>query len=255
MKKLFSLITLLAFCGFIFTSCKDKDKDGPAPGGSIKAMVSPAGSATNMRVTQGSTTLEITPNGSGVFQADNLTAGDYAVSFTPAMGFQAPPARNVTVSSGNTSDLGTVILTQPGSQFLGTMSATVNGASWNSAVHGAVNGTTFTITGTTANVSGGTSGSAEVIVLTLQNVTGIGTFTGPTNATAIFTQASIVGGTQNTWASAMPGGHCSVTITKFDQVGQKVSGTFSFTANAVPGSTASGTKSVTNGTFTDINLQ
>src|SRR6188508_1216557 len=131
MKKLLYLFTLLAFCSLIFTGCGNDDDEVVTPQtGSIKAAVTPAGSATNMRVTQGSTTLEIAPN-NGIFQADNLQAGDYSVSFTPAMGFQGPPARNVTVTGGNTTDLGTVTLTQPGNQFLGSMTANVNGTPWN----------------------------------------------------------------------------------------------------------------------------
>jgi hypothetical protein len=257
MKKLFYLFTLLTFFSLAFTSCKDdNDVPKPEPTGSIKATVSPAGSASNMRVTQGSTTFEITPDGAGVFQANNLTPGDFSVTFTPAMGFQAPAARNVTVTSGNTSDLGTVGLTQPGSQLLGTMSANVNGSSWISTIHGAtVNGTNLTITGTSANVSGGTSGTADAIILTLQNVTGTGTFSGPINATAIYTQASLIGGTQNTWASAVPGGNCTVVITKLDQSNKKISGTFSFVANAAPGGTATGSKSVNSGSFTNLNIQ
>lgn len=41
----------------------------------------------------------------------------------------------------------------------------------------------------------------------------------------------------------------TITVTQYDKAGQKISGTFSFTAGAVPNSGASGTQGVTNGSF------
>ena len=251
MKKLFYLFSLLAFCSLIFTSCgDDNDEEVVAPQtGSIKAMVSPAGSATNMRITQGSITLEITPN-NGVFQADNLQAGEYSVSFTPATGFQAPAARNTTVTGGNTTDLGTVNLVQPGNMFLGSFTANVNGNPWNSIIHGAtIDSTGLTITGTVPNLTGAT----EIIVLNIANISGTGTFNAPL-AVGVFT-STMLGGGANSWASAGPFGQCTITITKFDMTAKKVSGTFSFTGSPIPGSTASGTKTITTGTFTNLNIQ
>jgi len=253
MKKLLSFFTLLLFSALLFSGChKDDDEDTAPKTGSIKAMVAPAGSATFMRVTQGNTTLEIAPN-NGFFQTDdNLQAGDYSVTFTPATGFQAPAARNATVTGGNTTDLGTVTLMQPGALLLGTMSATVNGNPWNSTVHAATTDTTsITITGTSINPSG----SAEAIALSLPNVTGPGTFTGPFHAIAVYTVASLMGGTQNMWVSVGPGTSCTVNITNLDMAAKKISGTYSFTAAPAPNSTATGTKTITNGRFTNLNIQ
>src|SRR5688572_8173889 len=252
MKKLLYLFTFLIFSSLVFTSCGNDDDEVVTPQtGSIKAAVTPAGSATNMRITQGSTTLEIAPNSSGIFQADNLQAGEYSVTFTPAMGFQAPAARNAIVTGGNTTDLGTVTLTQPGNQFLGSMSAKVNGVSWNSIIHGAtMDMGDLTITGTVPNLTG----STELIVLNIMNVTGPGTFTGPSNAVGVFTSTAL-GGSPSTWVSGGPTGNCTVTITNFDTANKKVSGTFSFTGFADPTSSATGTKTITNGTFTNLNIQ
>ena len=47
----------------------------------------------------------------------------------------------------------------------------------------------------------------------------------------------------------------TVTITKLDLPGNKISGTFSFIAEAEPSSGATGTRTITNGVFTDIDLQ
>ena len=41
----------------------------------------------------------------------------------------------------------------------------------------------------------------------------------------------------------------SITVTQYDKAGQKISGTFSFTAGAVPNTSATGTQGVTNGSF------
>lgn len=253
MKKLFFFFTFLFCSTFLFTGCSNDDDEVTAPPtGSVKATVMPAGAASNMRLTQNGITLEVGLNSNGTFQADNLQAGDYAVTFTPATGFQAPAARNVTVTGGNTTDLGTITLTQPGSQFLGSMAATINGTPWNSTVHAATTDTTsITITGTSFNLTG----TAEAIALNLPNVTGLGTYTGPAEAVAVYTLASVTGGSQNLWTSFGPGSACTVTITSYDATNQKISGTFSFTAVAAPGSTATGTKTVTNGTFTNLNVQ
>lgn len=52
------------------------------------------------------------------------------------------------------------------------------------------------------------------------------------------------------WMSSM-GGTVTLTITKYDVNSKKMSGTFTFTAPAA-GSDATGTKTVTNGSFTDV---
>jgi hypothetical protein len=253
MKKLFYLFAFLLLGSFALSSCSNDDDEVVVdPDGNIKAMVTPAGSAQNMRVTQGgSTTLEITPDGAGVFMASNLKAGDYTVTFTPALGFQAPNPQAVNVTGGNTSDLGTVTLQQgfPGSA-LGWLSAMVNNSPWNSLVAGAtVSGTDVTITGSSVNL---TSGSGDAILLTLKNVTGPGTYSGPVNATAIFSTVSpTTGSNPPTWAAF----NAIVIITKFDTSAKKLSGTFTFTAMAVPTTPATGTKTITNGTFTDVIFQ
>jgi hypothetical protein len=248
MRNIF-LLCLFLF-GSILVSCK-KDKDDPKPTtGSIRATAIPAGAATNMRLTRDNTTIEIAPNSSGIFQADNLQAGNYSVTFTPAVGFQGPQASNVSVTAGSTNDLGTVAFVQPGSPFIGTMSATVNGNTWNSALHGGTvdgSGMGLTISGAAVSLTG----TSETIMLNLPNITGLGTYSAPFDASAVYMVASITG-TPQTWVS---GSNCTITITNIDQVEQKISGTFSFTASPAPGSSASGNKTVTNGTFTNLVIQ
>lgn len=57
------------------------------------------------------------------------------------------------------------------------------------------------------------------------------------------------------WMSTFNGStSTTITITKYNASTKKVSGTFSFTAEAVGTSNATGTKTITNGTFTDISV-
>jgi hypothetical protein len=49
-------------------------------------------------------------------------------------------------------------------------------------------------------------------------------------------------------------GAATITITKYNSSTKKVSGTFSFTAGPVGTSNAQGTKTITNGTFTDVSV-
>lgn len=47
----------------------------------------------------------------------------------------------------------------------------------------------------------------------------------------------------------------TITVTQYDKAGQKISGTFSFTAGAVPNTSATGTQAVTNGSFSFTKFQ
>ncbi len=67
--------------------------------------------------------------------------------------------------------------------------------------------------------------------------------TSPTNANLVVAS----GTSAQSWAASTAGGSGTLTITSITSVG--ASGTFAFTLVPVPGSGASGTKSVTSGTF------
>lgn len=56
------------------------------------------------------------------------------------------------------------------------------------------------------------------------------------------------------YLTANTGGSATFTITKYDLTTKKMSGTFSFTAPATGGSNATGTKTVTEGSFTDVRI-
>ena len=85
------------------------------------------------------------------------------------------------------------------------------------------------------------------------NITGpaeVGTFSSTTNDDAGGFFINKDGGL---WLSSIGDGTATITITKFDASSKKMSGTFSFTAPA-SGDPATGTKSVTNGSFTDVSV-
>jgi hypothetical protein len=83
--------------------------------------------------------------------------------------------------------------------------------------------------------------------ISLTGPTSTGTFTGTTNEE---TSGFYISKDGKLWMSSM-GGTVTLTITKYDVNSKKMSGTFSFTAPAA-GSDATGTKTVTNGSFTDV---
>lgn len=116
-----------------------------------------------------------------------------------------------------------------------------------------IDGATFTGVATTAaNQSGifaaAASNNGGTITLGFGALATVGTTSigvrSPTNANMVV----ISGGSVQSWAASTSGGTGTLTISSMTATG--ATGTFSFTMVPVPGSGASGTKSVTNGTFT-----
>jgi len=123
-----------------------------------------------------------------------------------------------------------------------SMTAKVNNADW----------AAFIPTATIQNgelLLAGSNASRHAIALYTQN----DNLTAPGTFSAIATFMEMPQDTTNgpTWMNPA----MSVTITKLDLTAKKVSGTFSFSAIAVPGTGASGMKAVTNGVFTDVTIQ
>jgi hypothetical protein len=83
--------------------------------------------------------------------------------------------------------------------------------------------------------------------ISLTGPTALGTYTDVTNDE---TSGFYISKDGALWMSSM-GGTVTLTITKYDVNSKKMSGTFTFTAPAA-GSDATGTKTVTNGSFTDV---
>lgn len=117
-----------------------------------------------------------------------------------------------------------------------------------------INGTSFSSVSTVAvaNVSDNafvlTAKDKDDNSIMITGPTETGTFN---NANGNGVSGSFIDSQGAVWMSSF-GGNVTLTITKFDKTAKKISGNFSFTATAVETSSATGTKTVTGGTFTDV---
>lgn len=91
-------------------------------------------------------------------------------------------------------------------------------------------------------------GQAISVSTTSGTVTQAGTYA----ATGTYIEI-VQGSTSGPMWMAPVGG--SITITKLDLAAKKVSGTFTFSAQAVPGTGATGTKTITSGVFNELSFQ
>ncbi|MBK6494210.1 MAG: hypothetical protein IPO52_12535 [Gemmatimonadetes bacterium] len=120
-----------------------------------------------------------------------------------------------------------------------TMSATVAGTAWSGtlAVQGTHGGNVLAVSGTNGTYQ---------IQLTIPGVAATGTFNvGPGNL-GVAQLVQVTTGTP-AWTSSLVGGAGSITVTTLTAT--RAAGTFTFTAAASPGTSATGTRSVTNGSF------
>lgn len=122
------------------------------------------------------------------------------------------------------------------STVTGSMSATINGAGWSAS------GAIVASNGGGLLVVSGADLSAQVVAFAILQPAP-GTF--PTNNLTASNALVSIG--SQTWQTNQSGSTGSIVITTLTSTG--ASGTFSFTAPAVPGTGASGTKTVTNGAF------
>lgn len=127
-----------------------------------------------------------------------------------------------------------------------SMEASVAGVQWTAnplAIAAARSGTVLTITG--SDVKPGTS---TQISINLPNVSGPGTF--PLNPNVVGQLALLTittGTTPSVWTTALSPGTGSISITTLTT--ERVAGTFSFTAQASPGTPATSQRAVSSGTF------
>jgi hypothetical protein len=125
------------------------------------------------------------------------------------------------------------------------VTATIGGTAWTaSAAAGSYVTTTtgiFVVTG---------SNDTRGIGISMSGVTGPGTFTlgtAPGGATRTLTVSSVSNPTANSWSSSGTGGGGTVTVTSITAT--RLKGTFSGTLGPAPGTTTTGTVTVTNGVF------
>jgi len=83
-----------------------------AESGSVKGLVSPVASRPAVYALSGNDTVATTfaDTTSGKFLLKGLAAGTYNVTFAPKTGYQATTKENVSVTTGNVTDLGTVMI-------------------------------------------------------------------------------------------------------------------------------------------------
>ncbi len=121
-----------------------------------------------------------------------------------------------------------------------TMAASIAGTAWSGtlAVQASRAGNVFSLSGTNGTFQ---------IQITIPNVTAAGTFNIGVGNLGIAQVIQVTAGTP-AWTSALVGGTGTVTISSLTAEG--ASGTFAFTGIASPGTSATGTRAVTNGMFT-----
>lgn len=226
----------------VLGACKKDGPDASAPtSAAIAGRVQPVGSVRTVTANGNGMTYNVTPNdSSGAFMFNNISAGTYAVSFTPAPGFAAPASRSVEVTAGNLANLGTVsgsTSNGPGLTFV------LNGGAPLQALtaSGVQQSTTLTITAVTTD---------GTLVMSLADFHGPDTYDLGSTTT---TYASFINTAHRVW-STTAGGAGSLHLTAYDASALTLSGYFSFTANAATGGTGTPI-TVTNGSFTDVAFQ
>jgi hypothetical protein len=124
------------------------------------------------------------------------------------------------------------------------MSAVIAGSAWNSLPQVGVtyipSGNFLSVNGT--DTSGTPNSSTRTIGITVSSIPGPGTYSINQG-----NQAQVTQGNQTWQAGGNSGGSGTIVVTSLST--HRVAGTFSFGANAVAGTGATGTKSVTNGVF------
>ncbi|MDO7845911.1 carboxypeptidase regulatory-like domain-containing protein [Hymenobacter sp. M29] len=252
MKHLFQFLFLAFFAAttLVLSSCGDDKKTDPTPTtGTVNGQISPANSVTTVTATSSATpatTATATPNASGAYTFSNLAAGTYTLSFTPATGYATPATQTVTVTAGGTATATPVTATTSSSGGA-TLAYTING-------------TATTANLVTANVLFGSlviqsssSVGARGVSLSLDQVpTGPRTYTfGGAGSTSEISVVEAAGAGLAEWNTTVSGGTGTVTITSVSTNPRRASGTFSAVAQPRSGG-ASGTRTITTGTFSNV---
>lgn len=96
--------------------------------GSISGRISPATAGVNISVRDaaGSVRYGGYSDIAGNFKIANVAAGSYVLNFTPSLSFAAPADVNATVTNGNNTDVGTVLLNTAGQKAIDTITGLVS---------------------------------------------------------------------------------------------------------------------------------
>ncbi|MFC5270399.1 DUF6252 family protein [Adhaeribacter terreus] len=129
----------------------------------------------------------------------------------------------------------------------GTMKAKVNGQE-TSTVADATDAQTTSII--RMEISG-TTEKSEMLSLVLPIINQAGTYDSVTSGRYVIIHENPQGITFQTWLAVS----ANLTVTKFDTLEKKISGSFSFLATPAQGNSATENKEITQGTFTDVPIR
>ena len=240
----FLLLALVTSAALLFTACDDKNTSPKA--GAIAGQITPANAVTTVTATDaGNKATTATPSASGEYTINNLTPGDYTLSFTPATGFTAPASQSISVAAGATTTASPVTVTSGSGQGTWSVSGTNATAT---LVQGNLQFGVLSVT--LANTVG------QSVILVMDGYTGsarsfsLGSFS--TSSQAMYSQMVGTSSQQWTTAALSGGGSGTITITSVNATAspKRVSGTFTFVGQPAISSTT-GSKTVT-GTFTNV---
>lgn len=180
---------------------------------------------------------------SGKFVSPALLPGSYTVSFGHDWTHKSPPSQSVTLPQGQNIDMGTIKIPL----YLYLIPFTANGAKI--VVGGEVtncfyNPPKLTITGVNGGGVPEQPSRETSLSISLDDVTGPGTYTLQGTSTSNMTYATGLVTSQQKWGMAN-GGTATVIITSIDMVQKVIIGTFSATLKPV--ANATGNMVITNG--------
>jgi hypothetical protein len=235
------VITLLsASCG--------KDDDQPQPGanskGSLNVIVSPAEAATRINIIRGTDTIKAYPDAYGVFEVKNLPENNYNVVFTPSPFYKQPAGKTAQIKAGQQTDFGTINFDKKQNGVLHKVNGTVMTDPYSVTYNEVKPGNLINIRAWNY----GRHGIDLVVPFA------VGKYESSTSQQMTWSYSGAQGGPSEYWGGEH-GGKATVTITKIDQVAKTISGTFSFTAQAAPGSSLPATISITDGTFIETPIR
>ena len=227
--------------------------------GSISGSVSPAGSVDYVwAIYNGSTVLRYTvvPDASGKFRMSNVTPGTYEIAAIPTTGsnLYAPYDRRFTVTDGQDTFIGNIGLTPTPPPY--PFSCAVDGTDGYSTRLGAVYSPAMQTLSISTTING------NLVSIYADGVTGTGDYTCNSTTKSLIRYTVPPKGSgipednlkpYTIW-STQAGGNGTIKITAIDEVNKTVSGNFSGLLGP-SSSNAKGMKTITKGTFVNVQYQ
>lgn len=240
----FSTLALLSAC----SSSGKEDAEPAAPTGSIQGVVGPPGAAMLATATdkQNHVFTTVPDRRTGAYSFSKVAPGFCTIYFTAAPGFSAHASATPIVQADQTAQAGVAYM-----MFVGAVSLYGN-VSWqydagmttaSQQLAGSLSPDSLRIEALSS------SGYGTDVVLRVKPFTGVGTYAlNTSNNTAALRRYLPTGAVTYLSNSAATSG--TLTVTSYDAARRSLTGTFSFSANALP--PATGTATVTTGALTNL---